>query len=282
MNETFETKNVYSGDPYALTPMKLLKKLVLGNNKFLFAVIAYITSLVTSAIGIFSIRLGFGEIIAELVNLLGEGLDTETLAILNEIQSVAGVIDSVFLGIALVGLLPSILVAAGCLLIYMGAKKNDISMVCNGSLLFRILFTYNTVVSALGIACVVIIAMVICINMAEAAAVAIILAVIVLIPMIVATSYYSKFANMFANLSTSLRTDINVLKVYSLVTVINWIFAIFGIVSAVSSLGTGFLGSIGNLLTSIAFIFITMMFSEYKEEMGDPTKENIKAAKNAR
>jgi uncharacterized membrane protein len=87
---------------------------------------------------------------------------------------------------------------------------------------------------------------------------------------------------MFKNLGISLRTDINVLKVYSIVTVFNWIAAICNIISAVGSLGTNFLGSIGSLLTSIALIFVTAMFSEYKDEMGDPTKENIQAAKESK
>lgn len=282
MNETFETKNIYSGDPYAITPMKFIKKLILRNNKFLFVVAAYIISLATSAISIFSIKLGFGEIIAQFIELLGANVDTETAAILAEIQSAAGVIDSVFLGVALVGLLPSILVAVGCLLIYMGVKKDDSSMACNGTLIFRILYTYHTVVCSLGIAFVVICVLAICSEMAEMAALAIIIGILVLIPLIIANTYYSKFAKMFKNLGTGLRTDINVLKVYSIVTVINWVTAICGIISAASSLGTSFLGSIGNLLTSIALIFVTMMFSEYKDEMGDPTKENIKAAKEYR
>jgi hypothetical protein len=220
--------------------------------------------------------------LAYFIEIAGEGIDAETMAMLTDIQSVAGVIDSAILGAAIVALLPSILIAVGCLLLYMGVKKDNISMACNGTLIFRILYTYNTVVCSLGIALVVICVIVLCATVSEVAALAIILGIIALIPLILVNTYYSKFAKMFKNLGISLRTDINVLKVYSIVTVFNWIAAICNIISAVGSLGTNFLGSIGSLLTSIALIFVTAMFSEYKDEMGDPTKENIQAAKESK
>jgi len=279
MNETLETKNIYSGDSSAITPFKLIKRLILGSNKFLIVVIAYVAALVTNTVSAFSAKFLFGSVVEQITEMLSHTLEDAATEAITQIQAFASVFDSVFLGIVLIGMLPTVLMAVGCLLIYMGAKKDDPSAFCNGALLFRILFTYQNVVYSLGIALVVICVAAICVSVPEAAVIAIIVGIIILIPICIANSYYSKFAKMFKNLSTSVRTDINVFKVYSLVTVINWISAILGIISAVGSLGTNFMGSIGGLLTSVALIIVTTMFSEYKDEMGDPTKENIQAAK---
>lgn len=275
MNEPLETKNIYESEPAGLTPWILIRKLLL-NNKFLCVVIAQAVALLTSVIGIFTLRISLSEIISEFIMLAGENLTEEAAATLAQIQSMAGVIDSIFIGAMIIGLLPTIIVAVGCLLLYMGAKKDDPSTACNGALLFRILFTYHTVVCSLGIAFVVLCVVALCAQMAELAVLGVILGIVIIVPLIIANTYYSKFAKMFKNLGKAIRTDINVLKVYSLVTVINWISAICGLISAAGSF------DIGSILSSISLILITTMFNEYKDEMGDPTPENIEAAKSVK
>jgi uncharacterized membrane protein len=100
--------------------------------------------------------------------------------------------------------------------------------------------------------------------------------------MVLSVFYYGKFAKMLKELGVTIRTNINTLKVSSYVTIINWIFAVCGIISAVSSLGSSFIGSLGELLSAVALMFVAMLFSDYKEEFGDPTSENIEAAKECK
>lgn len=276
MNETFETKNIYSGEPEAFTPMRFLAG---AGKKLLFVAIAYTVSLAASFIGFFGIKVGFSTAVAQFIELFSENLDAEAAEALANIGAAAGVFDAAFLGIAIVALLPAILTAVGALLIYFGVKKENPNMAYNGTLILRILFTFHTVMCALGIALTVI-----CLaaaSLAEAGFVvlAVIVGVIFLVPLSISVSYYSKLTKMFKNLGTSVRTDINVLKVYSLVTAVNWVAAICSIISAVTTLGTASLTGISNLLSAIALIIVTMMFSDYKDEFGEPTKENVQAAK---
>ena len=276
MNETFEKENIYSEEPEVFTPMKFLSGLACGSKKLLFVVIAYTVSLAASLAGSFGLKAGFVSAIAQFVELMGENLDAEAAEALAGVVSIAGALDSVFLGVAIVSLLPTVLTAVGALLIYLGAKNNAPSTLSKGTLLLHILFTFHTVVCALGIALTTLCVIGICAIEPKIAPVGIIIGIIILVPICISISYYGKFAKMFRDLGTSARTGINVLKVYSLVTVINWVSAIGGLISAVTSFS---FSGIGNLLSSIALIIVTMAFSDYKDEFGEPTKENRKAAK---
>ncbi len=279
MNEIFETKNIYSGDPEAFTPMKFLSGLACGSKKLLFVAIAYMVSLVASLIGFFGLKVGFSSTVAQFIELFSQNLDTEGAEALTNIEAIASALDAAFLGVAIIALLPAILTAAGSLLIYLGAKKDDPNMVYHGTLLLRILFTFNTVICSLGIALTVVFVIGACTNEPRFAVLAVIAGIFLLVPLCIASTYFGKFTKMFQDLGTSVRTDINVLKVYSFVTVINWISAICGILSAVTSLGTTSLTGISSLFSAIALIIVTTMFSDYKDEFGEPTKENRKAAK---
>jgi hypothetical protein len=279
MNETFETKNIYLGAPEALTPLKFLNGVACKSKKLLFVVIAYMVSLASSFIGFFGIKVGFSSTVVQFIELFSQNLDAESAEALTNISAIASALDAAFLGIAVIVLLPAILTAVGALLIYLGAKKENPDMAYNGTLLLRILFTFHTVVCALGIAFTVI-ALLAATNDEPAIIVfAVIAGVILLVPLSIAASYYGKLTQMFRGLGKSVRTDINVLKVSSLVTVINWISAIIGIISAVTTIGSTSLLGISNLLSAIALIIVTTIFSDYKNEFGNPTKENIKAAK---
>lgn len=277
MNETLETKNIYSGDPEAFTPMKFLGGLACGSKKLLLVVIAYMVSLLSSLVGFFGLKVGFSSTVAQFIELFSENLNTEGAEALTNIEAIASALDAAFLGVALIALLPAILTAVGALLIYLGAKKYDPNMTYHGTLLLRILFTFNTVICALGIALMVLCIIGVFANEPQLGVFAVIAGIIILVPLGISITYFGNFTKMFQDLGTSVRTDINVLKVYSLVTVINWISAICGILSAVMSLGT--LTGISSLFSAIALIIVTTMFSDYKDEFGEPTKENRKAAK---
>jgi hypothetical protein len=111
------------------------------------------------------------------------------------------------------------------------------------------------------------------------AALVILLSIFILVPLVLTITYYGKFEKMLKNLGLSARTGINTLKVSSYVTVITKIAAILGIISAVLSIGSSLIGSLGDLLSSVALLFVADLFVEYKDEMGTPTPEDIQAAK---
>lgn len=251
-----------------LTPFKFLQNFACKSKNMLFVVIAYTVSLASGLLGFFSLKTGLLSTAAEITALLG-GEAADTLATISE---AAQAIASAVTVIALAGLLPVLLKALGALLLYLGAKKGDASLACKGTLLLRILFTIHTVLCSLGIALTVICVIAVFVNAPKFAVLAVIIGVIAIIPLSIANTYYGKFTKMFSQLGTSLCTGINVLRVSELVTVINWIFAVCGIISAVTSLGSNLFGSASSFLSAGALIIVTTAFLEYKKTFGAPAK----------
>lgn len=255
-----------------LTPFKFLQNFACKSKNMLFVVIAYTVSLTSGLLGFFSLKTGLLSTAAEITALLGELLGDEAADTLATISEAAQAIASAVTVIALAGLLPVLLKALGALLLYLGAKKGDASLACKGTLLLRILFTLHTVLCSLGIALTVICVIAVFVNAPKFVVLAVIIGVIAIIPLGIANTYYGKFTKMFSQLGTSLCTGINVLRVSELVTVINWIFAVCGIISAVTSLGSNLFGSASSFLSAGALIIVTTAFSEYKKMFGDPAK----------
>jgi hypothetical protein len=280
MNETFETSTLQ-----ATTPISFLKNTFTSGKKMLVIVIAFAFSLLSGLIGIFATRFNMMAFVEEFLRIIeetGVALNSSALEAIDTLISVANVIDVIFICISIISLLPVALMAAGAFLIYYGVIKDDLAKATLGTLLFRILFIYQIVMSALGICVTLICAFILAAVVGEFAVLVFIIAIIVSAPMVLSVFYYGKFAKMLKELGVTIRTNINTLKVSSYVTIINWIFAVCGIISAVSSLGSNFIGSLGELLSAVALMFVAMLFSDYKEEFGDPTSENIEAAKECK
>ncbi|MBQ8447341.1 MAG: hypothetical protein IJX27_00235 [Clostridia bacterium] len=280
MNETFETSALE-----ATTPVSFLKSTFTSGKKMLVIVIAFAVSLLSGLIGIFATRFNIMAYVSEFLGVIeetGVALDSSVLEAIDALVSVANVIDAIFICISVINLVPVALMAAGAFLIYYGVTKDDFAKATLGTLLFRILFIYQIVMNALGICATLLCAFILAAAVGELAVLVFIIAIIVCAPMVLSALYYGKFAKMLKELGVTIRTNINTLKVSSYVTVINWIFAVCGIISAVSSLGSSFIGGLGELLSAVALMFVAMLFSDYKEEFGDPTSENIEAAKECK
>jgi hypothetical protein len=270
MNETFEASALQ-----AATPMSFMKSTFTSGKKMLVIVIAYVASLVSSLIGVFTSGIkvsDFVDYITAVIEGSGMAIDSATQEALDQIMLAANTIDAIFLAIGLISLIPVALMAAGAYLIYSGALKEDASKASLGTLLFRILFTYQLVVYIIGMVLAVLCAFALSAVLEDFAALFILIGIIACVPLLLSAIYYGKFAKMFKNLGVSIRTGTNELKVSSYVNVINWIAAICGIISAVSSLGSNFLGAVGSALAAVALMFVAMLFSEYKEKFGDPVK----------
>ncbi len=270
MNETFEASTLQ-----ATTPMSFLKSTFTSGKKMLVIVIAYVASLVSSLIGVFTSGIKISDILDSFISIIEESgmpIDSATQDAIDELMLLAGSIDAVFIVIGIIGLIPVALMAAGAYLIYSGAIKEDASKTSLGTLLFRILFTYQLVVYILGMVLTALCTFALSDALEDFAALFFLIGIIVFVPLLLSALYYGKFAKMFKNLGVSLRTGTNALKVSSYVNTINWIAAICGIISAVSTLRSNFLGGVGSILSAVALMFVAMLFSEYKEKFGDPTK----------
>jgi hypothetical protein len=277
MNETFETSQVQSK-----TPMSFMKRMFMSSKKMLIIVAAYVISLVSGLIGVLATNFKLMDFVNEFLAMVEESgatIDTATQEAIDWLSSIANTVDTLFVVIGIAGLIPAALMAAGVLLIYFGVMKDDASKVSIGALLFRILFIYQIVLQSLAALLVLLCSAMLSIAFTDFAALVILLSIFILVPLVLTITYYGKFEKMLKNLGLSARTGINTLKVSSYVTVITKIAAILGIISAVLSIGSSLIGSLGDLLSSVALLFVADLFVEYKDEMGTPTPEDIQAAK---
>jgi hypothetical protein len=277
MNETFETSQVQSK-----TPMSFMKRMFMSSKKMLIIVAAYVISLVSGLIGVLATNFKLMDFVNEFLAMVEESgatIDTATQEAIDWLSSIANTVDTLFVVIGIAGLIPAALMAAGVLLIYFGVMKDDASKVSIGALLFRILFIYQIVLQSLAVLLVLLCSAMLSIAFTDFAALVILLSIFILVPLVLTITYYGKFEKMLKNLGLSARTGINTLKVSSYVTVITKIAAILGIISAVLSIGSSLIGSLGDLLSSVALLFVADLFVEYKDEMGTPTPEDIQAAK---
>ena len=280
MNETYETTEVQ-----ALTPMRFMKRAFTSSKKMLIIVIAYFVSLASGLIGIlatnFKLMDYVNAFLAE-VEAAGATIDAATQEAIDLLTSLAGTVDTVLLVMGIAGLIPAALMAAGAFLIYSGATKEDASKVCLGTLLFRILFIYQIVMMSIAMLITVLCSVVLAYSFADFAALVILCDVFILVPLVLTVIYYGKFEKMLKNLGISARTGINTLTVSSYVTVLTKISAVLGIISSALSIGSDLIGSLGGLLSGVALFFVATLFTEYKDEMGTPTPENIQAAKEVK
>jgi hypothetical protein len=277
MNETFETSQVQSK-----TPMSFMKRMFMSSKKMIIIVAAYVISLVSGLIGVLATNFKLMDFVNEFLAMVEESgatIDTATQEAIDWLSSIANTVDTLFVVIGIAGLIPAALMAAGVLLIYFGVMKDDASKVSIGALLFRILFIYQIVLQSLAVLLVLLCSAMLSIAFTDFAALVILLSIFILVPLVLTITYYGKFEKMLKNLGLSARTGINTLKVSSYVTVITKIAAILGIISAVLSIGSSLIGSLGDLLSSVALLFVADLFVEYKDEMGAPTPEDIQAAK---
>ena len=277
MNEIYEAPEVQ-----ALTPIRFMKRTFASSKKMLVIVIAYAVALVSGLIGVLATRFNLMDYVNEFLAIAAESgatIDAATQEAIDWLTSISQTVDTVFVVIGIAGLIPAALMAAGAFLIYSGATKEDASKVCLGALLFRILFICQIVMYSLAMLVTAICSFILASAFADFAAVIILLDVFIIAPMVLTVIYYGKFEKMLRSLSLSVRTEINALTVSSYVTVLTKISAILGIVSAVLSIGSDLIGSLGSLLSSAALLFVADLFNEYKDEMGAPTPENIQAAK---
>jgi hypothetical protein len=277
MNETFETSQVQSK-----TPMSFMKRMFMSSKKMIIIVAAYVISLVSGLIGVLATNFKLMDFVNEFLAMVEESgatIDTATQEAIDWLSSIANTVDTLFVVIGIAGLIPAALMAAGVLLIYFGVMKDDASKVSIGALLFRILFIYQIVLQSLAALLVLLCSAMLSIAFTDFAALVILLSIFILVPLVLTITYYGKFEKMLKNLGLSARTGINTLKVSSYVTVITKIAAILGIISAVLSIGSSLIGSLGDLLSSVALLFVADLFVEYKDEMGTPTPEDIQAAK---
>ena len=280
MNETFETSQVQSK-----TPMSFMKRMFMSSKKMFIIVAAYVISLVSGLIGVLATNFKLMDFVNEFLAMVEESgatIDTATQEAIDWLSSIANTVDTLFVVIGIAGLIPAALMAAGVLLIYFGVMKDDASKVSIGALIFRILFIYQIVLQSLAALLVLLCSAMLSIAFTDFAALVILLSIFILVPLVLTITYYGKFEKMLKNLGLSARTGINTLKVSSYVTVITKIAAILGIISAVLSIGSSLIGSLGDLLSSVALLFVADLFVEYKDEMGTPTPEDIQAAKECK
>ena len=272
MNETLDTSMSQS-----LTPLRFLEKTFTSGKKMLFIVIAYAVSLVSGLISACSVGYPFSSILAYInavISETGTPVDASVTETLAQLEAIAETVDVTLFIMGFIALIPTALIACGAFFIYNGAVNKDASKASLGTLLIRILFIYQFVVCMLGLALTLLCTVLLSASAPDYIALFAIIAVILAIPVVLTAIYYGKFGKMFKNLGESVRTGENKLKVYSYVTVINWIVAVSSILSAVSSLASDFIGTISTIFSAVSLIFVTMLFSEYKEEMGDPDVEN--------
>ena len=280
MNETFETSQVQSK-----TPMSFMKRMFMSSKKMFIIVAAYVISLVSGLFGVLATNFKLMDFVNEFLAMVEESgatIDTATQEAIDWLSSIANTVDTLFVVIGIAGLIPAALMAAGVLLIYFGVMKDDASKVSIGALIFRILFIYQIVLQSLAALLVLLCSAMLSIAFTDFAALVILLSIFILVPLVLTITYYGKFEKMLKNLGLSARTGINTLKVSSYVTVITKIAAILGIISAVLSIGSSLIGSLGDLLSSVALLFVADLFVEYKDEMGTPTPEDIQAAKECK
>jgi hypothetical protein len=254
----------------------------MSSKKMLIIVAAYVISLVSGLIGVLATNFKLMDFVNEFLAMVEESgatIDTATQEAIDWLSYIANTVDTLFVVIGIAGLIPAALMAAGVLLIYFGVMKDDASKVSIGALLFRILFIYQIVLQSLAALLVLLCSAMLSIAFTDFAALVILLSIFILVPLVLTITYYGKFEKMLKNLGLSARTGINTLKVSSYVTVITKIAAILGIISAVLSIGSSLIGSLGDLLSSVALLFVADLFVEYKDEMGTPTPEDIQAAK---
>ena len=267
MNETLDTSM-----SQAMTPLRFLEKTFTSGKKMLFIVIAYAVSLVSGIISACSVGYPFSSFLAYIDVLLketGTALDSATTEALAQLEEIAATIDTTLFVMGFIALIPTALIACGAFFIYNGAVNKNASKAALGTLLIRILFIYQFVVCMLGLALTVLCTVLLSAAASDYIALFAIIAVIIAIPTVLSAIYYGKFGKMFKNLGESIRTGENKLKVYSYVTVINWIVAVSSLISAVSSL-SDFISALSTIFAAVSLILVTKLFSEYKEEMGDP------------
>ena len=238
-----------------VTPRQKISE-ALSSKKFLFIVIFLSASLLFALIAALSYQSKIAEIASQLMSYVGSYIPSELKELVNKITSS---IDTVGKIIKVIGLIPSISVVVSVIMLYLLGRGKTKSPF--GFRLFRIysavLAIYNLLLSII----VLVLGVVFAIRN-ESITIAVI-AILIEGGISLVALYYEYLYMMIVGTQNSYYTDKNELKVYPFIIVLLWISGIASFLS---------FGSFSTWLTSalsgLSKIFIAVMFTSYKKEVG--------------
>ena len=272
-NQNFEMQNPLLEKTPAATAKRLL-----ASQGFLFVVIFQIISLVFSAITAVGNKGVFSALMQE-AEILNESLDDALIEILEAIQPYIVVMNNALLTISFITLIPTFLLTLGLAFMHFGAKKNDDKMAANGAYITSIFAAINLIVPIFYILVMVLVGVIVVAFEPDAMSVIIFTILMLSVPFIFAIIYHSKLIDTLIGLRNTLKTGIHACKVYSYVTVLNWIVAVLNLVSGFGAMTSNVFGAVSTILSAVALIIINLKLSDYKRAEGVPEFEDMKRAK---
>ncbi len=274
-NQNFEMQNPL----FEKTPATTAKRL-LASQGFLFVVIFQIITLIFSLIAALGNKGVFSALMQE-VEILNETLDDALIEILEAIQPYIVVMNNAIFSISFISLIPTILLTVGLAFMHFGAKKNDDKMAANGAYIASIFAAINLIVPIFYILVMILVGVIVVAFEPNAMGGIIISILMLSIPFLFSIIYYSKLIDTLIGLRNTLKTGIHACKVYSYVTVLNWIIAVLNLISGFGAMTSNVFSAVSTILSAVALIIINLKLSDYKRAEGIPEFEDMKRAKEA-
>ncbi len=208
------------------------------------------------------------------------GFEIDLLSLLGEeLGNILKIANKVILIFGIISIAPQILTAVAFWLIKLGAGNDSASTkkALIGLNLFKIPMLFHGlsyVLALMGAILLGMFAMMLCFDQISTQAGLIALVVVVIIASVISMfyKYYLDFYAMIVGVSLTLKTGKNMLSKSSFVITMNWIIAIYGILSC---FGDGFWGIVAGICESLCLIFITNCFTGYTNVHGSLTKEEF-------
>lgn len=238
----------------------------------LFIAIVLTVQLVMALINTFSNRFDLNAYIKQLEELAG--------ADLSALKNVVNVVNTIVLIFTIIGLLPSIMIAAAFWLVYLGASNDTRrKMIAIGLMLFRIYALAFIVIYALYILVALILALLIIfasIKEGEAGTGIIFGLIFFLIAFGIIDlflSFYTKLYSLCVGIKMTFQTGKNCVCVYKYLT---FAFIIMIVVTVFGMFGNGLIGILSGVLQIIINAFFIAMLSGYKKEVGSADPKEVK------
>ena len=260
-------------------PLTALRK-VFASGKLLFICILFTLGALANLYGAVSdspdlTTLEIVGIEIDLVELLGD-----------EIGEVLESITTFLLVMSIIAVLPQLLCAAALWLVRSGKEDNDgaAKRACIGLSFIKLqsLLKIVTVVAYLiGVCIFAVLALTASSHIdssGKATGIVLGASAVVILYFVIVISYHSKLMTMMITVSNTLRTGKNQVRRFALVTVLNWFFAAYYVIS-------GFSGEVEDILAGFfigaVYIFMNFLFSDYRDDCGwadiEVTKAYMKA-----
>ena len=252
--------NFYTNE-YETLPVSVLRKLLTGK-MFLFIVAFQAVTFVFDLISALSSRAAFTTAVIAADKLFGASMD----AILDKLKAIAPTLDTAVFSINLISLTFPALIALGCLMLYLGAKKQDNAQASAGALICRIYCALRIISTS-----AIIIALAVLVNVITGFSLLALVNTVAIIFMILLAFIYVYFAKLFTvlgGIQKAFRGDENAVKHSDYVILGGRIWVALQLIVAIRNFPLNLLSLVPEVCTALCVLFISELLSKFKKSTG--------------